>query len=195
MRGVILSEIDMEEFIMRTSVIRRVVLLIGIVLLLDSSVVWAPDPGDQPATCSISVTVNTIMEWAGNFSDIGLTAISDQADAPEGSQAQTLYTNCNLEIGADITTAARLSSATDSLVTKYKLSYDGDGSTLTGGAGVNTWTDYNEFLSTASAVTHVNTDGAVNITLYVQASNPNGEVADAGSYTAVQTLTASWTSD
>jgi hypothetical protein len=184
----------MEEFIMRTSV-RRVVLLIGIVLLLDSSLVWAPDPGDQPATCSISVTVNTIMEWAGNFSDIGLTAISDQADAPEGSQAQTLYTNCNLEISADITTAARLSSATDSLVTKYKLSYDGDGSTLTGGPGVNTWTDYTTFLSAASAVTHVNTDGAVNITLYVQASNPNGEVADAGSYTAVQTLTASWTSD
>ena len=189
-----MSEIDMEEFIMRTSV-RRVVLLIGIVLLLDSSVVWAPDPGDQPATCSISVIVNTIMEWAGNFSDIGLTAISNQSDAPEGSQAQTLYTNCNLEIGADITTAARLSSATDSLVTKYKLSYDGDGSTLTGGTGVNIWTDYYEFLSTVSAVTHVNTDGAVNITLYVQASNPNGEVADAGSYTAVQTLTASWTSD
>ncbi len=186
----------MEEFIMRTSV-RRVVLLIGLVLLLDANLVWAPDPGDQPATCSISVTVNTVMEWAGNFSDIGLTAISSQADAPEGSQAQTLYTNCNLDIGADNTTAARLSSATDSLVTKYKLSYDGDGVTATGGTSENTWRDYSIFLvsSPAEAVTHVNTDGAVNITLYVQASNPNGEVADAGSYIAVQTLTASWTSD
>ena len=175
--------------------VKKVVLLMGIVLLLDANLVWAPDPGDQPATCNISVTVNTLMEWAGNFSDISLTAISDQADAPEGSQTQTLYTNCNLEISANNNTAARLSSATDSLVTKYKLSYDGDGSTTTGGTGVGTWTDYNEFLSTASAVTHVSTDGAVNVTLYVQASNPNGEAADAGSYTAIQTLTASWTSD
>lgn len=179
---------------MKTSA-KRVALLMGLVLLLDANLVWAPDPGDQPATCSISVTVDTIMEWAGNFSDISLAAISDQADAPEGSQTQTLYTNCNLEISANNTTAARLSSATDSLVTKYELSYDGDGSTFTGGTGVGTWTDYIQFLNTASQVTHVNTDGAVNITLYVQASNPNGKVADAGSYTAIQTLTASWTSD
>jgi len=180
---------------MKKTSVRRVVLLMGIVLLLNANVVLAPDPGDDLATCSISVTVNTIMEWAGNFSDISLTAISDQADAPEGSQAQTLYTNCDLEISANNNTAARLSSATDSLVTKYKLSYDGDGSTATGGTGVNTWTDYSIFLSPASAVAHVNTDGAVNVTLSVQASNPNGEVADAGSYNATQTLTASWTSD
>jgi hypothetical protein len=180
---------------MKKTSVRRVVLLMGIVLLLDANLVWAPNPGNQPATCDISVTVNTIMEWVGNFSDIGLTAISHQADAPEGSQTQTLYTNCNLQISADNTTAARLSSATDSLVTKYELSYDGDGSTATGGTGVNTWTDYSTFLTTASAVTHKSADGAVNVTLYVQASNPNGEVVDAGSYIATQTLTASWTSD
>ena len=174
--------------------VKKVVLLLGMVLLLYASLVWAQPP-DDPATCNISVTVNTVMEWAGNFSDISLTAISSQADAPEGSQTQTLYTNCNLEISADITTTARLSSATYSLVTKYQLSYDGDGVTATGGTDVSSWTDYNTFLSTASAVTHVNTDGAVNVTLYVQASNPAGETADAGSYTAVQTLTASWTSD
>jgi len=173
---------------------RRIVLLIGLVLLIDANVVWAQPP-DDPATCDISVTVNTIMEWAGNFSNISLTAISAQADAPEGSQVQTLYTNCNLEISADNTTTARLSSATDALVTKYQLSYDGDGVTATGGTGVATWTDYNTFLSTASAVTHVDTDGAVNVTLYVQASNPGGRVADAGAYSATQTLTASWTSD
>ena len=175
---------------------RRVVLLMGLVLLINASVVWAPDPGDSLATCNISVTVSTIMEWAGNFAGISLTpSISGQADTPEGSQTQTLYTNCDLAISANNAAAAQLTSTTDSLVTKYKLSYDGDGSTETGGTDVVIWTDYDTFLSTASAVTHVSTDGAVNVTLYVQASNPNGEAADAGSYTAVQTLTASWTSD
>jgi len=173
---------------------RRIVLLMSLVLLMDANVVWAPPP-DDPATCAISITVNTVMEWAGDFSNISLTAISGQADTPEGSQVQTLYTNCNLEISADTSTTARLSSATDVLTTKYKLSYDGDGVTATGGTGVATWTDYSTFLSTASAVTHKDTDGAVDVTLYVQASNPGGRVADAGAYTATQTLTASWTSD
>lgn len=174
---------------------RRVVLLMGLALLINTNLVWAADPGDDLATCDISVTVNTVMEWAGNFANISLTAISAQADTPEGSQVQTLYTNCNLEISADNTTASQLSSATDILVTKYQLSYDGDGVTATGGTDVGTWTDYDTFLATPSAVTHVDTDGAVDITLYVQASNPAGRVADAGSYTATQTLTASWTSD
>jgi len=190
----VLPEIDEKGYIMKTSV-RRFVLLTGLLLLIDANSVWADDPGDKPATCDISVTVSTIMEWAGDFTDISLIAISGQDDTPEGSQWQTLYTNCNLEISADTGTAARLSSATDILVTKYKLSYDGDGLTDTGGPGENIWKDYNEFLSTASAVTHIDTDGAVDVTLYVQASNPSGRVADAGSYTATQTLTASWTSD
>ncbi len=179
---------------MKNSIV-RIVFTAALILLLNVNVVLAPDPGDQPATCSISVTVNTMMEWAGNFSDISLTAIADQADAPEGSQTQTLYANCDLEISADNTSAARLSSATDTLTTKYKLAYDGDGLTTTGGTGVTSWTDYNTFLSTPSAVTHVDTDGAVQITLYVQATSPAGEVPDAGAYTATQTLTASWTSD
>jgi len=174
---------------------RRVVLLMSLVLLIDANLVWA-QPLDDPATCAISITVSTIMEWAGDFAGISLTAISSQGDTPEGSQMQTLYTNCNLQISADTSTAARLSSATDILTTKYKLSYDGDGSTTgTGGTDVATWTDYSIFLSTPSAVTHMNTDGAVNITLSVQASNPGSRVADWGSYIATQTLTAHWTSD
>jgi len=169
--------------------------LLAVVLCVTANLALAADPGDDTATCNISVTVNTIMEWAGNYSDIVLTAISAQADAPEGSEAQTLYTNCNLEISADNTATAQLSSATDTLVTKYQLSYDGDGVTATGGTDVSTWTDYNMFLSTASAVTHIDMDGAVQVTLYAQATNPPGEVADAGAYSAIQTLTASWTSD
>lgn len=173
----------------------RTVLIAAFLLLLNAQAVLAPDPGDDTATCNISVTVNTMMEWAGNFSDISLTAIANQTDAPEGSQTQTLYTNCNLEISADNTAAAQLTSTSDSLTTKYQLTYDGDGSSATGGSGETSWTDYSTFLSSPSAVTHVDTDGAVQVTLYVQATNPAGRVPDAGSYTAIQTLTAAWTSD
>ncbi len=156
-------------------------------------------PADDLATCSISVTVTQIMEWADNFAAISLTTISAQADAPEDNKTQTIYTNCDFEIGADTSIAAQLSleSPADTLVTKYKLSYDGDGVTATGGSDISTWTDYSAFLPVAgeSAVTHFNGDGAVQVTLYVQATNPSGEVANAGDYTAIQTLTASWTSD
>jgi len=180
----------------------RVLLLGGFLLCLTPNLALAADPGDSNSTCNISVTVNTILEWADNFTDITLTAISAQADTPDANETQTIYTNCNFEIDADTSTTAQLSSATDTLVTKYQLADDGDGSADTGAtaaaeaaSGIASWTDYNSFLSTALAVTHVDTDGAVDITLSVQASNPAGEVADAGSYSAIQTLTASWTSD
>lgn len=183
-------------------ILAKVLLPALVLLCFTPNLVLADDPGDANATCAISVTVNTILEWEGNFTDITLTAISAQADTPEANEVQTIYTNCNFEIDSDQTTTAQLSSTTDTLVTKYKLADDGDGSSDTGAtaaaesaSGISTWADYNSFLSTALAVTHVDTDGAVNITLHVQASNNAGEVADAGSYTATQTLTASWTSD
>jgi hypothetical protein len=178
----------------------KVLLLVG--LCVTAKLALAGDPGDDTATCSISVTVNTIMEWAGNFTDITLTAISAQADAPEDNETQTIYTNCDFEISADNTATAQLSSTTDTLVTKYKLAEDGDAVGTTGAtaaqeaaSNIATWTDYNLFLGTALPITHVDTDGDVDITLYVQATNPAGEVADAGSYSCTQTLTASWTSD
>ena len=178
----------------------KVLFLAG--LFVTARLTLAADPGDDTATCSISVTVNTIMEWAGNFTAITLTAISAQTDAPEDNETQTIYTNCNFEISADNTATAQLSSATDTLVTKYKLADDGDGAATTGAgaaaeaaSGIATWTAHDSFLSTALAMTHVDTDGAVDVTLYVQATNNAGEVADAGAYSATQTLTASWTSD
>ena len=173
----------------------KILLLAALVLCLTPNLALAADPGDSNSTCNISVTVDTIMEWAGNFTNITLTAISAQTDIPDSNETQTLYTNCNLTIDADQTTAAQLSSATDTLFTKYQLIYDGDGSSATGGTDVSSWTDYNSFLGTPSAVTHIDGDGNVDITLHVQASCPAAEVPDAGSYTAVQTLTASWTSD
>ena len=167
-------------------------------LWLTSSLVLAADPGDDSATCDVTVTVNTVMEWsAASYADIALAAITSTVDTPSGSRDFTLYTNCNCEISADNTTAAQLENngaSTDTLVTEYQLAYDGDGVSATGGTDVGTWTDYSTFLGTPSAVTHVDGDGVVTVTLSVQASSP-GQVRDAGNYSATQTLTASWTSD
>jgi len=177
----------------------KVLLLATLVLCLVSSLVIAADPGDDSASCDITVTVNTIMEWsAATYADIALAAITAQSDTPSDTRDFTLYTNCDCEISADNTVTAQLDNdgaSTDTLVTEYQLAFDGDGATATGGTDVGTWTDYSTFLSTAQAVTHFDGDGAVVITLSARASNNPGEVADAGSYSATQTLTASWTSD
>jgi len=177
---------------MRT--LAKVLLLVA--LCLTPNLVLATEPNDT-ATCDIYVTVNPIMEWAGDFTDITLTAINAQADAPDANETQTIYTNCNFEIDADQTTAAQLSKSApvDDLVTKYKLIYDGDGASATGGTNVDTWTEYDSFLSTPSAVTHFDGDGNVDITLHVQATCPAAEVPNSGAYSATQTLTAVWTSD
>ena len=178
------------------------ILLLVVIVLTSAELTMAADPGDKPAECEISVTVNSIIEWVGNFTPISLTTMVAQGDTPSDNETQTLYINCNIEISADNTATAQLSSATDTLVTEYKLDDDGDGSATTGAtvgdkgaSGIADWTEYDTFLGTALAVTHVDTDGAVDITLSVQASNLAGEIADAGAYIATQTLTASWTSD
>ncbi len=159
-------------------------------------------PPDDDATCDISVTVDSIMEWAGNFTAIVLANMTSQAATPSDNETQTIYANCNFDISADNTIASELNSATDELVTKYLLDDDGDGSIATGAtpgdklaSDIITWTDYDSFLSTPLVITHVDADGAVQITLSVQASNLPGNVADSGAYSAQQTLTASWISD
>ena len=174
---------------------KRVVLLMGLVLLLDANLVWAA-PANDNATASVTVTVADIMEWSDNFSAIALPDITTQTSAPTGSQTTTLYTNGNVDITADIVgTEAQLALGTDpnqTLVTSYMLTDDGDGTNTTGGTDQTLYTVYGSFLSPAYIITHVAGDGAVVITLYAKAENPSGEVADAGSYSAIQTLTAAW---
>jgi hypothetical protein len=174
----------------------KVVLFLAVLCLAPSLAL--AQPVDDSATCDVTVTVNAIMEWsAASYADIALAVITSTTQTPDGFRDFTLYTNCNCEISADNTTAAQLENegaSTDTLVTKYKLLYDGDGVTATGGTDIGTYTDYNTFLSTASAVTHVDGDGVVVITLWAQASS-GGQVRDAGSYRATQTLTAAWTSN
>ena len=136
---------------------------------------FAVEP-DDAATCAISVTVEPMMEWASDtFTAIVLANIDAYAETPEGSETQTIYTNCNFTIGADnIGTEAELSSATDTLVTKYQLVQDGDGTNDTGATGpqetasdIGNWVTYDLFLNTPLPITHVNNDGAVDITLSV----------------------------
>lgn len=177
------------------------------IVSLTTKLLFAADPGPDSATCAISVTVDSIIEWEGaNFAAIDLdsqeAAISAQAHTPEGSSVYTLWTNCNVALSANNTTASQLSDGTDTLVTKYKMSEDGDGVATTGAtaaaeatSGVGSYVLYDSFLSSALAITHVNTDGAVEVTLYVEASNAADEVSDSGDYTAIQTITATWVSD
>lgn len=176
------------------AVLAKGALALVLLLLLNANFAMAADPGDDLATCDITVTVNTIMEWVGNFANINLTAISSAADTPSASQTQTLYTNCNLDISADNTTTAQLTAGSSTLTTEYQLAYDGDGSSTTGGTDVG-WTDYSTFLSTPSTMTHIDGDGTVDITLSARASITGSGAGDAGVHTATQTLTAAWTSD
>jgi hypothetical protein len=148
-------------------------------------------PADDPATCAVSATVDNIMEWEGNFAAIDLGHITAQATVLTGTAAITLWINGDIHITADNTSAAQLHETDDTLVTAYGIAYDGDGSTATGGSTV-AYTAYDSFLTTASVVTHFDEDGAVEVTLSARAANDTDNVADAGSYTAVQTLTASW---
>jgi hypothetical protein len=149
-------------------------------------------PADSDSTAAVSCTVDGVMEWAGNFADIDIAGhITAQATVVTGSATVALYTNGDVTISADNTAAARLTQGADFLVTEYRLEYDGDGATATGGSTVD-YLAYNNFLTAPSAVTHIGGDGAVDVTLRVRASNQVGNVADAGTYTATQTLTASW---
>jgi len=171
---------------------RRIVLLTGLVLLIDANVVWAPDPAFDAATAAVTVTVDEIIEWhAANFATIAIAAITNRGDTPSASQSLVLYTNCDLDITADHTAAAQLTKTTDTLVTEYKLEYDKIGTDGTGGATV-AWAEYDDFIAVGSAVTHIALDGAVDVTLSARASNAAGTLADAGDYTATQTLTATF---
>jgi len=166
-----------------------VLLLCTAIFIGEDALAVNPPPAD--ATAAVTCTVAGIMEWSGNFAGIDLANITTQAGAVTGSAAVTLYTNGDVDISADNTATARLVNGSSVLVTEYRLEYDGDGVTATGGSTVD-YTAYNSFLSSPSSITHISTDGAVGVTLKVRASNPASNVADAGAYTATQTLTATW---
>jgi hypothetical protein len=133
----------------------------------------------------------SFMSWDSNFGPITLPGITSKNQISEGISSANLSINGDAEISADNSTAAQLSSAGDTLVTEYKLTFDGNGSSATGGAGTS-YETYDRFLTTAEPVTHVTGDDDVEVILHVKASNYAIDLADAGTYTATQTLTVHW---
>ena len=133
-----------------------------------------------------------VMQWESNFAPIDLDALTTRDDVATGSSTVRLLMNGDVELSADNSTTARLSGpGGDVLITEYKLTFDGDGTGATGAATVD-YTPYDSFLNPPVLVTHVMADDDVNVTLHVRAQNPPGDVANAGTYTATATLTASW---
>ncbi|MEN6386165.1 MAG: hypothetical protein ABFD79_13330 [Phycisphaerales bacterium] len=200
----------------------RMLLMMAVFVLVISycpKSIMGADPGSDDATCAISVTVSTIIEWDGGHDDpakepmpnIVLANITEQASAPEGTSTLTLFTNCTVDIGADdseVTKAAQLThqrgggAQEDFLITEYQIADNGDSTTTTGASDTaidnsdaDIWTTYDLFLDIPLRITHVNTDGAVDITLSVRATNTTDNVEDSGLYQATQTLTAAWVED
>jgi len=135
--------------------------------------------------------VGQIMEWDSDFAPIVLLSIASKNQISEGSSYANLSIDGDVEISADNSAAAQLSSAGDSLITEYKLTFDGDGSSDTGRADTDYQT-YDGFLKPAVRVTYVTDDNDVVVTLHVKASNYANDLANAGTYMATQTLTAHW---
>lgn len=132
------------------------------------------------------------MLWNSNFSPISLTDITARSDLPTGSSTAVLTLNGDVEISADTSTAARLlGPGGDILATEYSLEFDGNGVGATG-AGPVAYTPYDSFLDSPVVVGHVIGDDDTSVTLYVRASVPAGDVPNAGTYGATQTLTAHW---
>jgi len=132
------------------------------------------------------------MYWESNFASIVLPNITTQSGGQSGGSSITLFTSGDAEISADNTDATRLTEpGGDSLYTEYKLEFDGDGASKTGGPTVD-FTSYDSFLNSPVPVTYVPDDNDVEVTLSVRASNYPGQLANAGEYTATQTLTVHW---
>jgi len=133
-----------------------------------------------------------------NFSQITLENISNVSDVKEGSASITLLingTDNNAVITADNSETARLTNGTDTLVTEYKLTLDGDGTANTnksGGTSMSEYASYDSFLSDGLNIQRVASDDDISVTLYVRASNRAANASDSGTYSATQTLTIAW---
>ena len=178
---------------------------VAVILGLLADPAFAATPSATPATCVVSVTVDNIMEWEGNFAGITLDShaegpMTSQAHNPSGSQAITLWINGDVTLTANTTgTVAQLTDGTDFLVTKYTLTTDGDGDPASGADAADVATNgsdtlevHSTFLTPGLLITHYSTDGSTEVTLGAEASHDSDNVADAGSYSCTQTITATW---
>jgi hypothetical protein len=143
--------------------------------------------------CASRLSAEDAMSWVSNFGPISLGPLTTQAEVKTASSTATLVTTGDCEISADQSSVAQLSGpGGDTLITEYKLECDGDGGTHTGGAMVD-FTAYDTFLASPAMIRHVPSDDEVVVTLWVRAKNYPNYLANAGDYTATQTLTVHWT--
>ncbi|PKL49388.1 MAG: hypothetical protein CVV39_03005 [Planctomycetes bacterium HGW-Planctomycetes-1] len=144
----------------------------------------------------VIICAEDYIHWDSNFEAIGLDNISLRNGTSENSAAVTLFISGNVSISADNDTEsayAQLHNASgDTLLTEYKLKFDGTGSGGKTGANNTEYAEYDSFLSSAVNITYVPDDNDVAVTLWVRASNHSNELADSGQYTATQTLTVTW---
>ena len=171
-----------------------VIVVLAVSLLCCGNGSALADPAPAIAVCKISCTVASVAEWSeANFSDIDLGQITPKRKHSLGKAQLRLYTNGNVEINADNDNDAELLLGTSTLLTEYKLQYDGSGVTQTGGKTV-TWFRYDKFLKKGSRIIHISGDGDVVVSLSVRASLKKKRPKQTGQYTATQTLTACWKS-
>ncbi len=141
---------------------------------------------------SSTLSAEDAMYWVGGFGPIPIANISTQADIKTASASAVLFTTGDCEISAEHTVAAKLTGpGGDTLVTEYKLEFAGNGSGNTGASTVN-FSSYDTFISSPVRITHAIFDDQVTITLSVRAGNYPNNIANAGIYSASQTLTVSW---
>jgi hypothetical protein len=137
--------------------------------------------------------VGQSLNWESSFDPIALPSITSKNQVSEGSSSAILLISGDVVISAENSAEAQLSSTTtiDTLVTEYKLTFDGNGIIATGGTDTN-YETYDTFLKPAKPVYYVTDDDYVKVTLHVKASNYANDLPDAGTYTATQTLTVHW---
>lgn len=143
----------------------------------------------------IICAVNEYQWQSASFPVINLDPISSQTDYSEGSATLTLIISGDdpdAVITADNTAAAQLSNGTDTLITEYKLTFDGDGVSDSGATDMDNYVSYDSFLSSGLTIQYASGDNSTQVTLHVKASNRPDNVSDAGSYTATQTITVTW---
>lgn len=151
-------------------------------------------PPPASATCKISCTVASTVEWSKiSFPGVDLGSLTAENKQAIGETALTLYTNGDVTITADNSNAAELSFGPHTLRTKYKLKYNSLGTKQTGGRPTK-WCSFDTFLNKGTDIVHIPTDGAVEVILSVRASIKKIRPENSGQYYAVQTLTACWKS-
>lgn len=149
---------------------RLLVILLVVCVLLRMPDLASAIPPPAAAACKISCTVANIIEWSEtSFPKIDLGSPTVKNKQAIGETILTLYTNGNVTIKADNSDTSELSFGPYTLLTKYKLKYDGSGVEQTGGRPT-AWHSFDTFLAEGTDIVHISTSGAVDVILSVRAS-------------------------